>query len=198
VDRALAACWRALLALRAAERALAMALVALIVVVITAQVFTRYAFGRPIVWVEDVATFAFIWAVFLGAAVGLKDLRHVRIATFLGRLPVRAAALAQAGLYTVVLGCCAVVALFALGVMETESRSLTISLPVNLPRHLFYSVPLFCSLASMALTALYLVAAYLAKAATGRTLDAEAAAAARADRERALDEAEARIAEAAR
>lgn len=197
VDRLLSAWWRLLLALRAAERALGMAMLALIVVLIAAQVFTRYLFNRPIVWVEDVATFAFIWSVFLGAAVGLKDLRHVRIETLLARLPPAGRAAAQAALHAVVFGCCAAVAAYAVDVMETERLSLTISLPVNLPRHWFYSVPLFCALVSMALTALFLVAAYAAKAVTGRPVDAERAAAARIEAERALDEAEARIAEKA-
>lgn len=191
----LSASWRVIALAGRVERALGMALLVAIVLMIGVQVATRYLFNQPIVWVEDVATFAFIWAVFLGAAAGLKEMRHVRIETFLGRLPARARALAESALYLVILACCAVVAWHALGVMETESRSSTISLPVNLPRHLFYSLPLFVSLASMAVTSLWFIAAHLAEAATGRVPDAVREAETRRAREQEADEAEARIAE---
>jgi TRAP-type C4-dicarboxylate transport system permease small subunit len=189
--------WRALSFLGRVERALGMGLLVAIVLMIGIQVGTRYLMNQPIVWVEDVATFCFIWAVFLGAAAGLKELRHIRIETFLGRLPLRARALMEALLYAVVFACCVVVGWHAIDVMETESRSLTISLPLNLPRHWFYSVPLFVALASMALTAAYFVAAHLLEAATGRPPDAIQEAAERRAREHAADEEEARIAERA-
>jgi TRAP-type C4-dicarboxylate transport system permease small subunit len=195
MDLILRAAWRLLRAVRAVELTLGVGLLAAIVVMITVQVFTRYVFNRPIVWVEDVATFAFIWCVFLGAAVGLKDLRHIRIETFLARLDPRFAAVLHALLYLVILACCVLVARLAWDVMDTEARSLTISLPINVPRHWFYSVPLFCALVSMAATALYFVAAHLHHAMTGRAIEAEADAALRAAHERALDEAEVRVAE---
>jgi hypothetical protein len=42
-------------------------------------------------------------------------------------------------------------------VMGVEGRSSTISLPIELPRSWFYSLPLTLSAASMILTALYLL-----------------------------------------
>jgi TRAP-type C4-dicarboxylate transport system permease small subunit len=193
----LSATWRVLAFVGRIERVLGMALLVAIVLMISVQVATRYLLGRPIVWTEDVATFAFIWLVFLGAAAGLKDMRHIRIETFLGHLPGSAGALLQAVLHAIILVCCTVVAWHALGVMETESRSSTISLPINLPRHLFYSVPLCVSLTSMALTSAWFIAAHLAEAATGRVPDAVREAEARRERDHAAEEAEARIAERA-
>ena len=67
MDRALAVCWRALALLGEAERIAGVFLIALMVVTITIQVVTRYAFGQPLVWVEELATYSFIWSVFLGA-----------------------------------------------------------------------------------------------------------------------------------
>jgi TRAP-type C4-dicarboxylate transport system permease small subunit len=193
----LSASWRVFALVGRVERVLGMALLVAIVLMIGVQVATRYLLGLPIVWVEDVATFAFIWAVFLGAAAGLKEMRHIRIETFLTRLPQRPRALLEAALHAVILVCCAVVAWHALGVMETESRSSTISLPVNLPRHLFYSLPLCVSLVSMALTSAWFIAAHLAEATTGRVPDAVREAEARRARDHAAEEAEARIAERA-
>ena len=45
------------------ERGLGIALILYMVGAITVQVFTRYALGRPIAWVEESATYAFIWMV---------------------------------------------------------------------------------------------------------------------------------------
>jgi len=65
----------------AVELGIGVALIVLIVVAISVQVFTRYALGRPIAWVEESATYAFIWMVFVGASLGLKKGRHIFIAT---------------------------------------------------------------------------------------------------------------------
>jgi hypothetical protein len=86
--------------------------------------------------------------------------------------------------------------------MDVESRSKTVALPIDLPRHLFYSTPLFVCSASIAFTTLYLVVAELAFALTGRPVDAELARlAVRAEEREADAEADAiadRIAEASR
>jgi len=66
-----------------------------------------------------------------------------------------------------------VVAIGALEIMPIEARSRTMALPVEVQRHWFYSVPLFASLTSMALTGCYLVAAELARALRGRPVEAE-------------------------
>src|SRR5215211_8280409 len=105
MDRALAVWWRAVALLGAIERVAGVFLIALMVVTITVQVVTRYAFGQPLVWVEELATYSFIWSVFLGAALGLKEMRQIRIETFLDRIRVRAGALFRAALYTLVLVC---------------------------------------------------------------------------------------------
>ena len=98
--------------------------------------FTRYALGRPIVWVEESATYAFIWMAFVGASLGLKhgaphpdrDLRRQAAAA-------RGAAL-RAAVWLLVLAMLAVLMVQGLKVMGVEGRSRTISLPVELPRSL--------------------------------------------------------------
>ncbi len=195
MDRALAACWRLVAVIGLVERTAGIALIAMIVVTITVQVVTRYAWGQPLVWVEEMATYGFIWSVFLGAAVGLKDVRHIRIETFLGRIPEAWRAALNAMLYAIVGICCVSLGRYAVEIMQIEARSETISLPINVGRHWFYSVPLFAGLASMALTAGYFVAAYLAKAIVGRPVDAEVDSEARRLRDLAEDEADIRVAE---
>ena len=141
----------------AIEQALGIGLILLIVAAITVQVFTRYALGRPIAWVEESATYAFIWMVFVGASVGLKRGRHIIIATFGSLLPPRGAALLRVLVWLLVLGTLVVLVTQGIKVMEVEGRSHTISLPIELPRSWFYSLPLTLSAASMALTGVFLL-----------------------------------------
>jgi len=141
----------------AVEQALGIGLILLIVVAITVQVFTRYALGRPLAWVEESATYAFIWMVFVGASLGLKLGRHIVIATFGTHLPPRVAAALRTLVWLLVLVTLAVLVVQGNKVMGVEGRSMTISLPVELPRSWFYSLPLTLSAASMALTTVYLL-----------------------------------------
>jgi TRAP-type C4-dicarboxylate transport system permease small subunit len=141
----------------AVERGLGIALILYMVCAITVQVFTRYALGRPIAWVEESATYAFIWMSFVGASVGLKQGRHILIATFGAHLPPRPGAFLRALVWSLVLLTLVVLVVQGWKVMGVEGRSSTISLPIELPRSWFYSLPLTLSAASMILTALYLL-----------------------------------------
>jgi TRAP-type C4-dicarboxylate transport system permease small subunit len=165
-------------------------LLSTIVVSITVQVITRYLFGQPLVWVEELAGYCFLWGVFLGAAVGMKELRHIRIDTFVSRLSARPQALWRALTWGIATACCVLIAVQAWDIMDVESRSRTMSLPVDLPRHLFYSTPLFVCTVSITFTGLYLVCAELARAFTGRAVDADRAKQAR-ERAAEADDAEA-------
>ena len=139
------------------ERGLGIALILYMVAAITVQVFTRYALGRPIAWVEESATYAFIWMAFVGASVGLKHGRHILIATVGAHLPPRVAAGLRALVWALVLLTLAVLVVQGWKVMGVEGRSSTISLPIELPRSWFYSLPLTLASASMALTSLHLL-----------------------------------------
>lgn len=184
----LASWWRLLEALGRIERAVGIALVATIVVSITIQVFTRYLFGQPLVWVEELAGYCFLWSVFIGASLGMKQLRHIIIETFVSRLGVRGRAAWRAITWLMVCVVAVTVAYQAWDIMEVESRSRTISLPVDLPRHLFYSVPLFYCMASIAFTGGHLLLAECVSLFTGRPPDAEVAKVAREQAYRAAEE----------
>ncbi len=184
MDLILARWWRLLELIGRLERAIGVLLLSTIVISITVQVVTRYVFGQPLVWVEELAGYCFLWGVFLGAAVGMKELRHIRIDTFVSRLSERPQALWRALIWAIATACCLIIAIQAWDIMEVESRSRTMSLPIDLPRHLFYSTPLFVCTVSITLTGLYLVCAEVMRALSGRPVDAELA---RRERERAAE-----------
>lgn len=149
------------------EQVLGLSLIALIVITISTQVFTRYALNRPIIWVEELATYSFIWAAFVGASLGWKRGRHIFIETIGGHLPARAAALLRLVGHGLILTLLLTLISLAPTIITVESRSQTVSLPIALPRALFYSVPLFVCAISMALTSVYFVVAELVRLAQG-------------------------------
>ena len=167
---------RLLDAIGTVERGLGIALILFIVVAITVQVVSRYLLGRPIAWVEESATYAFIWMVFVGAGVGMKEGRHILVATFGSRLPPRFRAALLMLVWLLVMTTLVVLIVQGIKVMEVEGRSKTISLPIELPRSWFYSLPLTFSAVSMMLTAVYLFLREL-PALAGRPPPAESAAA---------------------
>ncbi len=165
--------WRGLRLLGHVERAAGVSLIAMIVITITIQVITRYFFARPLVWVEELAQYSFIWMVFIGASLGFKELRHIRIDTFVGKLSPAAESLWRAMLYALMTAATILLGYFAWDIMAIEGKSNTVSLPIELPRMWFYSVPMCYSMVSISLAGLYFVLAYLSRASSGRPVDAE-------------------------
>ncbi len=78
--------------LRGLDRALDAAtigLLAVLLAVVGAQVFARYALNRSLFWSEELARYLFIYLVFLGAAIGLGRRRHIEVSVVAERLPPR-------------------------------------------------------------------------------------------------------------
>lgn len=159
-------CRRTLRVVERIEMIAAMVLFAVIILSIFAQVISRYGFSRPIVWVEEAATYAFIWIVFLGASIGVKRLSHIRIEALSLVLSARARSVLRMLGYGVMLFVAAYLCLRLPVVIGIESRSGSVSLPVQLPRMWFYSVPLFVSSISIVLTLAYYLVAELASLCT--------------------------------
>ncbi len=62
-------------------------LMAVLVLDVTWQVFTRYVLADPSSWTEELATFLLIWVGLLGACVALHRKAHVGIDYFVMKLP---------------------------------------------------------------------------------------------------------------
>ncbi|MHA6631082.1 TRAP transporter small permease [Pseudonocardia sichuanensis] len=62
-------------------------LMALLVVVIFAQVFSRYVVGSSIAWTEELARYLLIYLTFIGSAVAVHEHAHLRVDFLVVRLP---------------------------------------------------------------------------------------------------------------
>lgn len=114
-----------------------------VILSIALQTVTRYAFGRPITWVEEGAVYAFIWITFVGASYGAKQGRLIKVELFsanFGEDGLRKIAILS---HVFIFLGCAYLAWITPSVIAIEGRSTTIALPIDVPRSWFYSVPLF-------------------------------------------------------
>ena len=136
------------------EKFFGLTLLAFIVLSICFQVFTRAVWGKSQIWVEELCTYSFIWAAFLGAAIGTKHQRHIKISTFLFRLdPKKQMIIAQVS-YALILIILFLIVMNAPGLYSIETRSNIIAIPF-IPRFYVFSLPLLVSLISMMITVPY-------------------------------------------
>ena len=70
------------------EGVCAILMVALAVVVFI-QVFNRFVLQTPLAWSEDLAMLLYQWVVFVGAALGVKRMRHFGIELVVRQFPER-------------------------------------------------------------------------------------------------------------
>jgi len=54
-------------------------LVGVMILCLVLQVFMRFLFGSALAWSEELSRFAFLWSVYVGAALAVKRGAHVRI-----------------------------------------------------------------------------------------------------------------------
>jgi TRAP-type C4-dicarboxylate transport system permease small subunit len=70
--------------------AVAATLIGAIVLLLLGGVVSRYVFGKPIDWIDETVSMAFIWVAMIGAAIAMYRNEHLRLSTFVDRLPARA------------------------------------------------------------------------------------------------------------
>ncbi|MBX9461900.1 MAG: TRAP transporter large permease subunit [Aquamicrobium sp.] len=58
-----------------------------IVALLLVGVVSRYVFHHPIVWVDELSSLLFIWAVMIGAVLALDRHEHMRLTVFLDMMP---------------------------------------------------------------------------------------------------------------
>ena len=106
------------------------------------QVVARYIFALSTPWSEELARLCFVWAVFLGAAVGVKRNLHTRVDFIFARLPHRAAALVLGGMDLLLVVMAIVMIVYGMQLVISTRADASTSL--GYPRNWFY-LPVPCS-----------------------------------------------------
>jgi TRAP-type C4-dicarboxylate transport system permease small subunit len=136
------------------EQALGIFLVLAIVAMVGVQVVSRYFFNQPMAWVEELSTYCFIWTVFVGASIALKQDRHIAITALELFLSDTQKRWLKVLIWISILIFLLIMIPHGYKVMQVEVRSNSVSLPVDIPRMWFYSLPLTLACISMLITSL--------------------------------------------
>ena len=125
-------------------------LLAIMAILVFGNVIMRYFFHSGITWAEEVSRFAFIWLIFLGSIIALKDNMHLGVDTLVSKL-----SLSSRRLLFIVNE---IVLLVILGMLLDGAIELTIlnmdqsSPAINLPYAYVYSSGVLMSAAMILLT----------------------------------------------
>ena len=66
--------------------AIAATLLVLIIGMLLTGVVSRYVFARPIFWIDEASSIAFLWLAMLGSAIAIDRSEHLRLTLFLTTL----------------------------------------------------------------------------------------------------------------
>lgn len=114
------------------------AILAVLVAVVLANVIGRYLLGAGITWADEMARFLFVWLTFLGAVLGLARGLHIGMDLVVAALPARPAR----ALRLLALGLMALfLAVWGWQALELVQRSMTFRTPaLGVPRGWIYAV----------------------------------------------------------
>jgi TRAP-type transport system small permease protein len=131
------------LIVRAMEWAL-ISILALMVVLVFGNVVLRYGFNTGITFSEEVSRFLFVWMVFLGAVLMLRDNGHLGVHTLTKMLPLAGQKACKLISDLMTLGCCV---LLSIGAWQVIGMNLTNIAPISgIPLGVVYMACMVCSL----------------------------------------------------
>ena len=111
-----------------------MSILALMVILVFGNVVLRYGFNSGIVFSEEVSRFLFIWLVFLGAVLMLKENGHLGVHTLTKRLPLAGQKFCKLISDLLTLLCCVLLTKggWALVLMNMKNYALVSEIPLGI------------------------------------------------------------------
>jgi TRAP-type C4-dicarboxylate transport system permease small subunit len=61
------------------EESISVVFFSLMIILIFSQIIMRYIFNYSIVWSEELARYLFVWLIYLGASLGIKNDSHLKV-----------------------------------------------------------------------------------------------------------------------
>jgi TRAP-type C4-dicarboxylate transport system permease small subunit len=103
----------------------------IMLLVLTAQIFSRYLLNRPLIWSEEMARYIFVWVAFIGASFGVRHKSHITLDFFVDRMPVGVQRVL--GIVLNILAICAFAFLIPVGVLFTIDQIEIASSAMQIP-----------------------------------------------------------------
>lgn len=135
---------KALNGLLLAEKALTVAVFALMTAVSVFQVVNRNILHYPIGWTEEVARYCQVWLALLGTQIGLRSGGQMAIQVLTGRLKGVPARIVGIAADLIILAFCVIVVVFSLDLMAVQVANGQVSSALKLPMTIPYAAMPFC------------------------------------------------------
>jgi TRAP-type C4-dicarboxylate transport system permease small subunit len=136
------------------------ALVVLIVLTTTSQVISRYVFGSPLIWTEEIARYFGIWLVLLGSGYVLGERMHVGIDFLVQKLPRKAGAVFEIISYICTIVVSAALLLYGVRLVMAVRNARTAALRISMG-WVYLAVPIGAAILGLyAIQMIVLVARY--------------------------------------
>ncbi len=114
------------------------------VILVFGNVVLRYGFNSGIVFSEEVSRFLFVWMVFLGSVLMLRDNGHLGVHTLTKKLPLAGKKVCKFLSDAITLACCV---LLTYGGYRIVGLNMTNIAPVSeVPLGVVYMAVMFCSI----------------------------------------------------
>ena len=119
------------------------AILGLMVILVFGNVVLRYGFNSGITFSEEVSRFLFVWMVFLGSVLMLRDNGHLGVHTLTKMLPLAGKKICKLVSDLTVLACCV---LLTIGGWQIVKINMVNIAPISeIPLGVVYLACLFCS-----------------------------------------------------
>jgi len=127
------------------------------VAIMVSEVVMRYVFNNSIVWVQEFAILMFIWITMLGGSAASMTKTHVTITTFSQFLSGRWKSILQILVSLVIVGVLIYLALTLPASIGIQNKTHTSSMPINIAKGNYYSLPLLLAVVLMLITEFYYI-----------------------------------------
>jgi len=91
-------------------------------VILTYEVVTRYLFNAPTIWVQETATYLYMWTMLAAASYTLQTRKHVHVDLLIDRLPARPKAVLEVATSAVGMVFCGIISLQAYDMIAATVR----------------------------------------------------------------------------
>lgn len=110
--------------------AVSVGLMLLILALVLAQIWFRYALHAPLVWSEELARYAFMWMALLAWVIAARHRSHIRLTLFADMLPFRAQKLLEIVVQASLIAFAGVLVRWGFVIVERNLDVETVTLPI--------------------------------------------------------------------
>lgn len=134
------------------EEYLLVASLVLTVIIVFAQIIMRYVFNASLSWSEELTRYIFIYQIWLGASVGVKESKHIRVEMIYGLFKGRSRHLVDIMALSIFFAFCLFLTINSSWLVQTLFQRHSLSTGLRLPlAYAYAAVPIGCGMMALRL-----------------------------------------------